>query len=96
MGCRERMLRGDSFPVAWRTAVAQSPGALKGEEVRILASLADVLGTTDLDSQLSALDYTGEQLRRCHAAAGQKRDKCQKLYGTLGVLAGLAVAIILI
>lgn len=94
--CRDRMRRAECFPTAWRAAVRGRPGALKAEEARVLESLADVLGATDLESQLTALDYTREQLRRCHIEAGRNREKYQKLYGTLGVLAGLAVGIILI
>lgn len=94
--CRAQMRRGESFPVAWRSAVEKHPGALKSEEIRLLSSLADVLGATDLESQLTALDYTREQLRRCYAQACSDRDKHQKLYGTLGVLAGIGIAIILI
>lgn len=94
--CRDRMRRGEPFPAAWKNALAQRPGALPDEEAALLAALADVLGATDLDSQLTALDCTREQLEHRLMLAREQRQKNHKLYGTLGVLAGVAVAIILI
>ena len=95
-GCRERMGRGLPFPDSWKAAVAAHPGALGREETGLLAALGDVLGATDLESQLAAVAYTRQQLELRLDIARQYRDRHHKLYGTLGVLTGIAIVIILI
>lgn len=94
-GCGERMARGEPFPEAWRAALEEQPGALGEGERELLRNLADILGAADLDSQLAALAYAERQMEHRLGLARANREKHQKLYGTLGVLGGLAVAIML-
>lgn len=94
--CRDRMRRGEPFPTAWKKSIQQFPGALPTEETAMLSMLSDVLGATDLDSQLTALDCTREQLAHRLLLAREQQQKNHKLYGILGVFTGIAVAIILI
>lgn len=95
-GCRDAMRRGEPFPRSWREGLKRWPGALGKEETELMEALADTLGVTDLDRQLTALCYTRERLEHRLETARLEREKHHKLYGALGVLAGLAIAIILI
>lgn len=94
--CRDRMRRGEDFPSSWRGAVENCANVFGKEETRLLSALGDVLGATDLDSQLTALSYTKEQLEHRLGLARQDKQKHGKLYSTLGVLIGLAIVIILV
>jgi stage III sporulation protein AB len=94
--CRELMRAGLSFPESWRQALREVPGRLGPQETQALLALADILGCADLDSQLSALDYTAKLLESRLGAAREYEQKYAKLYRTLGVLGGVAIAIIII
>lgn len=94
--CLDSMGRGVPFPTSWRTAVESHCGALGREEAELLAALGDILGSTDLDSQLASLTYTRQSLEHRLELARQFSQKHQKLYGTLGVLAGIAIVIIMV
>lgn len=94
--CREALRQGEAFPSAWQKAVRQCPGALGVEQAAVLETLGDVLGATDLDSQLTALAWVREQLEHHLLSARQDREKYHKMYSTLGVLCGIAIAIILL
>lgn len=94
--CQQAMQQGTPFPQAWKSSIACWRSALTKEDRVLLLSLAEVLGACDLDSQLSSIAFTREQIEHRLVCARQEREKYQKLYGTLGVLAGFAVAVVLI
>jgi stage III sporulation protein AB len=54
-----------------------------------------VLGASDLESQLAAIDYGVSLLEARLAAAREYAAARGKLYGTLGVLAGLGIAVLI-
>lgn len=92
--CRDEMERGVDFPSAWKEAVRSAD--VRDREARdILESLGDILGGSDLDSQLASLELCRDRLELCLEAAREHAAKHKKLYRTLGVLAGAAAAIIL-
>jgi stage III sporulation protein AB len=93
--CRALIREGRSFPESWRQAVRESAKSLGDEESEILAALADVLGCADLESQLAAIAYTRELLQEKLEQARTKEKTYGKLYRTLGVLAGLAIVIVI-
>lgn len=93
--CLEAIAQGGSFSASWADALQSQQMTLGGRETEILASLGEVLGATDLDSQLSTLAYTREQLNLCLHSAREKCAKLQKMYGALGVLTGIAIVIVL-
>lgn len=94
--CRRRMEQGAGFPESWRRSVSSHEGTLGKEGTAILESLSEILGASDLESQLTALDYARERLRRCLEQARTRKEQRQKLYCALGVLVGAGAAVILI
>lgn len=94
--CRDALEEGENFPLCWRRETEAYSKVIGKEEAELLAALSDVLGAADLDSQLSSLTYTHTQLEHYLELARQNRARYQKLYSTLGILVGLALAIILV
>lgn len=94
--CRELTGEGLPFPIAWRKAVEENRSRLGDEEAGILAGLADVLGCADLESQLASIRYTRELLMIRLEHAREREKTYSKLYRTLGVLSGLAVAVLIL
>ena len=94
--CRSRMAQETPFPTAWRTALEESGPQLGQEHLEALLPLGEVLGCTDLDSQLTSIRHTVNLLENQLAGAREYREKHSKLYRSLGVLGGMAVAIVLL
>ncbi len=79
----------------WQRAVRSDP-AVPARVQEILCSLGNVLGTTDTQGQLAALELHRIQLR---AAAGESRERYTvqgKLYRSLGLLGGAAAVVLLL
>ncbi len=70
--------------------------SLKKTELDILLDFGQGLGVSDKEEQLKNLQLAQEQLRIVEANADALRQKNERMYKTLGVLAGLALALILI
>ena len=69
---------------------------LDEEEREKLREFFCTLGTTDLDGQLSSLEYYSAYFSDRYSAVGQESlSKC-RLYRSMGILAGVFVAVILI
>lgn len=89
-------LRPDAPPAAvWRSAVRKDPAVPRAAR-EILYSLGEVLGTTDIPGQLSALALHRARLER---AAAESRERCArqgKLYRALGLLGGAMTAVLLL
>lgn len=94
--CNRRMCAGESFAESWRNTVQESAASMGKAAAETVCSLADVLGASDLESQLSALDYGIATLETRLADAREYSVKHKKLYSTLGVLAGLGIAVFLV
>lgn len=94
--CADSMRAGDEFSRSWRVALEKQAGGLGREEADILGTLGDVLGRSDLESQLAALSLTREQLSTQIAGTRDKIKARGGLYRSIGVLGGVAAAIILI
>ncbi len=93
--CRDEMRRGIPFPEAWRSGIEEHAKLLGKEHAQALLPLGGTLGSTDLESQLTAIDYTRQLLNNRLEIARDYRDKHAKLYRSLGALCGVAIAIIL-
>ncbi len=78
----------------WHNAV-WSDSAVPKAARETICSLGEVLGTTDVSGQLSAIALHRERLER---AAAESRERCLrqgKLYRSLGLLGGALVAVLL-
>ena len=93
--CRENMKDSGDFAVSWRQAVENNASAIGKEAAAVMVSLSDVLGKTDLESQLAAIDYGAALLEQRLQNAREYAKRHQRLYKTLGVLAG-ALEVVLI
>ena len=93
--CAQAMGAGQTFSFGWASALDACAHQLGGEGAATLATLGDVLGRSDLDSQLAALALARQQLERQVQAARENAVTQSKLYRSMGVLGGAAAAIIL-
>ena len=90
--CRDKMRRGSPFPDAWRIGMERA----RAELADVLLPLGEVLGSTELEGQLSAIRHAQSLLDNRLADARAYRERNGKLYQSLGVMSGVAIAIILI
>lgn len=91
--CDEKMKNGMNFPESWTSSVSGDTARLGGEAARVVAGLSNVLGRSDLESQLSAIDCGIAMLEARLVDAREYAAKHKKMYQTLGVLAGLGLAV---
>lgn len=82
------------FPMAWRAAVTESPGALDKEDAEVLEALADTLGQSDLGEQLVAIDRSRALLKARLEEARTEAGNRGKLYRTMGMLTGVFLVIL--
>ena len=94
--CHKNMKDSGDFSESWRHAVENSTGAVGEEAAAAMASLSDVLGKTDLESQLAAIDYGSKLLEQRLQNTREYAKRHQRLYRTLGVLAGALVAVLIV
>lgn len=87
---------GQPFQQIWNTALSAAPLRLTAEDRVLLERLGPVLGRYDGDSQRLALEDTAAGLRSLQGDAADDRRRLGRVYGVLGMAAGLFVAILLI
>lgn len=89
-------MKEKSAGIAWNEAVFEVKTNMNKEDLKTIASLSKLLGKTDIHGQMSEIEllekFIDEQIEN---AEGEQK-KNEKLYKSLGVIAGLAIAIILI
>lgn len=81
---------------AWVQALTESKNNLSKEDIAVIQNLSRMLGQTDLEGQLSEIEIVNEFLTNQLENATEERKKNEKMYRTLGLVAGLTIAIILI
>ena len=83
---------------AWEKALENSKNDnyLSTEDIIALKSLGKMLGNTDIEGQVSQIELSENLLDEKIAEAQEAKKKNTKLYKTLGISTGLAIAIILI
>ena len=94
----EGMRGGHSAAGAWK-AIRPAAGvryALDREDREALDALFDQLGESGRESQDALLTGAAEKLERLADAAEERARAAGRLYGTLGLLAGLLLAVIAI
>ncbi|WP_051534264.1 stage III sporulation protein SpoIIIAB [Desulfitibacter alkalitolerans] len=82
----------------WRAGLNRlaEESSLKTEELDVLDDFGIGLGGSDREEQLKNLHLVQEHLRIIELKAESDRNKYERMYKTLGVLAGAALALVII
>lgn len=90
-------INGVTADVAWEKAVVENCRklALNSEDKSILINFGRMLGNSDLEGQINNIRLISSQLKLQELKAEEMRKKNEKMYRSLGVMSGLAIAIIL-
>ena len=91
-----RQLAGASFRTLWSRGLEQCPLRLSREDRALLEQLGPILGRYDGDSQRQAVENVLAGLSRQRAQAEDDRKRLGRVYGVLGLTAGLFLALVLI
>lgn len=89
-------MKEESAGEAWNNAINTTYTNMNNEDKNVLKSLSKMLGKTDLEGQLKEIELTDNFLNYQIEKAEIERQKNEKLYKTLGVVAGIGFVIILI
>jgi len=87
---------GHSFQQVWKDGLSAVPLRLGPGDKALLERLGPVLGRYDGDSQRQALEDAAAGLRGLQGEAADDRRRLGRVYGVLGVTAGLFLAILLL
>ncbi len=87
---------GRSFQQVWKDGLSAVPLRLAAGDKALLERLGPVLGRYDGDSQRRALEDAAAGLRGLQREAADDRQRLGRVYGALGVTAGLFLAILLL
>ena len=73
--CRRDMGKGTPFPQAWRAGVNRAKGAmhLSDKDLEAVRGISQIIGMSDAQGQISALDVTQDMLRDSLQEARQKK-----------------------
>ena len=81
---------------SWKYATQNSRTNMTKEDLKVLENFEKLLGKTSIEGQLSEIELLEKFIDKQIENAEEERKKNEKLYRNLGVIAGLAIAIILI
>ena len=86
------------FPEVWRQSLRASRGelALREDDYRLLDQLAELVGAFDAPTQLQGLEVTRQLLRENAEQALEQSRTSGKLSRSLGLLSGVAAAILIL
>ncbi len=96
--CLEKVETGEPFPSAWKNSV-ESDGELcmlLGNCRGNLIQLGADIGATDVEGQLACCEYYRQIFEKELALREENRKKYSKLCPSLGIMLGIAAAIIII
>ncbi len=88
-------MREYSVEEAWKMALDIRVLNINSEDLNILKDFSKLLGKTDMQGQISQIELTNVFLDEQIQKATREKMKNEKLYRTLGMIAGLAIVIIL-
>ena len=89
-------LAGVPFRALWSRGLDQCPLGLNREDRALLEQLGPVLGRYDGDSQRQAVENVLAGLNRQQARAEDDRRRLGRVYGVLGLTAGLFLTLMLL
>lgn len=92
----EIKMKEESADMAWEYAINNSKTSMKREDLVVLENLKKMLGKTNIEGQLSEIDLIQEFIEEQINLAEGEQQKNEKLYRSLGIIAGIAIVIILI
>ena len=91
-----KQLDGTPFRTLWNNGLEQCTLRLSREDRALLEQLGQVLGRYDGDSQRQAVENVLASLGRQQAQAEDDRRRLGRVYGVLGLTAGLFLTLVLI
>lgn len=94
--CSQKLSQRLPFPQALEESLEECRCALSGRDRAVLEELCTIVGGTEVENQLAGLELVRLNLAGQTAQAQQEVDRRARLYASLGVLAGLAIAIVLL
>lgn len=80
----------------WENCIQEADISIKQEDKDVLKKLGKLLGQTDVEGQISEIEVTESFLDMQIEKAEEERKKNQKMYKTLGIVAGLVFCIVLV
>ena len=80
----------------WKNVISDIESNLNSEDKNILIDMGKILGTTDVDGQVSNIKITTSFIDRQIEKAEQEKEKNAKMFRTLGIVSGLSIIVILI
>lgn len=95
-GCSRLLSDGERLNRAWKLSVESDVNLKKSEALRMLSSLGNQLGATDIEGQLSCIGYCRRELEKNLVAEEEKSRKYSGVFPTLGILTGVWAAILFI
>ncbi len=96
--CLADVESGEPFPSAWKNAVEGDAGLclMLGGCKANLVQLGEDIGSTDVEGQLSCCEYYKQIFEKELADREENSKKYSKLYPSLGIMLGIAAAIMII
>ena len=91
----EKLEEGVSFPLAWKEAVSGA-AVLDEDEKTKLCELGQVLGSADIEGQLSSIALIQTEIGKMHDEQAEKYRTKGRLYRTVGVTVGAMAGIMII
>lgn len=79
----------------WENCIQEADISINQEDKDVLKKLGKLLGQTDVEGQVSEIEVTENFLNMQIDKAEEEKKKNQKLYKTLGIVAGLTLVIVL-
>lgn len=81
---------------SWHYAIENSNTNMNKEDLKLLMNLEKLLGKTNVEGQESEIELMKKFIETQIQKAEEEQRKNEKLYKNLGIIAGLAIVIILI
>lgn len=92
--CSALLSGGESLNKAWKISLDCDENIKKTDSGKLLCSMGNQLGATDIDGQLSCIGCCRRELEKLLVAEEEKSKKYSGVFPALGVLAGVWAVIL--